>query len=44
MGEPMQGLVVQNISLYSFQVLIGSDLQEFAQLPFQQPMLVPASQ
>lgn len=44
MGVPIQGLVDQNISLPSSQVLIGNDLQELAQLPFQQPMLVPVSQ
>lgn len=42
MGSPMQGLVVQYIPLPSYEVLMGSDLQNIFWLLFQQPML-PAS-
>ncbi|XP_028742074.1 R3H domain-containing protein 2 isoform X9 [Peromyscus leucopus] len=44
MGGQMQGLVVQYTQLPSYQVPVGSDSQNVVQPPFQQPMLVPASQ
>ncbi|XP_028607899.1 R3H domain-containing protein 2 isoform X7 [Grammomys surdaster] len=44
MGGQMQGLVVQYTPLPSYQVPVGSDSQNVGQPPFQQPMLVPASQ
>uniref|UniRef100_I3ML03 R3H domain containing 2 n=1 Tax=Ictidomys tridecemlineatus TaxID=43179 RepID=I3ML03_ICTTR len=44
MGSQMQGLVVQYTPLPSYQVPVGSDSQNVVQPPFQQPMLVPASQ
>ncbi|XP_033296326.1 R3H domain-containing protein 2 isoform X15 [Orcinus orca] len=44
MGGQMQGLVVQYTPLPSYQVTVGNDSQNVVQPPFQQPMLVPASQ
>ncbi|XP_050019777.1 R3H domain-containing protein 2 isoform X6 [Alexandromys fortis] len=44
MGGQMQGLVVQYTPLPSYQVPVGSDSQNVVQPPFQQPMLVPATQ
>ncbi|XP_040088955.1 R3H domain-containing protein 2 isoform X1 [Oryx dammah] len=44
MGGQMQGLVVQYTPLPSYQVPVGNDSQNVVQSPFQQPMLVPASQ
>ncbi|XP_029810301.1 R3H domain-containing protein 2 isoform X18 [Suricata suricatta] len=44
MGAQMQGLVVQYTPLPSYQVSVGNDSQNVVQPPFQQPMLVPASQ
>ncbi|XP_040610679.1 R3H domain-containing protein 2 isoform X6 [Mesocricetus auratus] len=44
MGGQMQGLVVQYTPLPSYQVPVGSDSQNVVQPPFQQPVLVPASQ
>nr|XP_054094334.1 R3H domain-containing protein 2 isoform X14 [Callithrix jacchus]XP_054094335.1 R3H domain-containing protein 2 isoform X14 [Callithrix jacchus]XP_054094336.1 R3H domain-containing protein 2 isoform X14 [Callithrix jacchus]XP_054094337.1 R3H domain-containing protein 2 isoform X14 [Callithrix jacchus]XP_054094338.1 R3H domain-containing protein 2 isoform X14 [Callithrix jacchus]XP_054094339.1 R3H domain-containing protein 2 isoform X14 [Callithrix jacchus]XP_054094340.1 R3H domain-containin len=44
LGGQMQGLVVQYTPLPSYQVPVGSDSQNVVQPPFQQPMLVPASQ
>uniref|UniRef100_A0A452EJY2 R3H domain containing 2 n=1 Tax=Capra hircus TaxID=9925 RepID=A0A452EJY2_CAPHI len=44
MGGQMQGLVVQYTPLPSYQVPVGNDSQNVVQPPFQQPMLVPASQ
>lgn len=43
-GGQVQGLVVQYTPLPSYQVPVGSDSQNVVQPPFQQPMLVPASQ
>uniref|UniRef100_A0A4W2E9C2 R3H domain containing 2 n=1 Tax=Bos indicus x Bos taurus TaxID=30522 RepID=A0A4W2E9C2_BOBOX len=43
-GGQMQGLVVQYTPLPSYQVPVGIDSQNMVQPPFQQPMLVPASQ
>ncbi|XP_073939829.1 R3H domain-containing protein 2 isoform X11 [Castor canadensis] len=43
-GGQMQGLVVQYTPLPSYQVPVGSDSQNVVQPPFQQSMLVPASQ
>ena len=43
-GGQMQGLVVQYTPLPSYQVPVGNDSQNMVQPPFQQPMLVPASQ
>ncbi|XP_048217155.1 R3H domain-containing protein 2 isoform X5 [Perognathus longimembris pacificus] len=43
MGGQMQGLVVQYTPL-PYQVPVGNDSQNVVQPPFQQPMLVPASQ
>ncbi|XP_074126006.1 R3H domain-containing protein 2 isoform X8 [Sminthopsis crassicaudata] len=44
MGGQMQGLVVQYTPLPSYQVPVGNDSQNVVQQPFQQPVLVPASQ
>ncbi|XP_036721661.1 R3H domain-containing protein 2 isoform X20 [Balaenoptera musculus] len=44
MGGQMQGLVVQYTPLPSYQVPVGNDSQNVVQPPFQQPMLVTASQ
>lgn len=44
MGGQMQGLVVQYTPLPSYQVPVGSESQNVVQPPFQQPMLVSASQ
>ncbi|XP_032204628.1 R3H domain-containing protein 2 isoform X13 [Mustela erminea] len=44
MGGQMQGLVVQYTPLPSYQVPVGNDSQNVVQPPFQQPMLVSASQ
>ncbi|XP_023499629.1 R3H domain-containing protein 2 isoform X24 [Equus caballus] len=44
MGGQMQGLVVQYTPLPSYQVPVGNDSQNVVQPPFQQPVLVPASQ
>ncbi|KAF6119741.1 hypothetical protein HJG60_010161 [Phyllostomus discolor] len=44
MGGQMQGLVVQYTPLPSYQVPVGNDSQNVVQPPFQQPILVPASQ
>ncbi|XP_023590314.1 R3H domain-containing protein 2 [Trichechus manatus latirostris] len=44
LGGQMQGLVVQYTPLPSYQVPVGNDSQNVVQPPFQQPMLVPASQ
>ncbi|XP_076967243.1 R3H domain-containing protein 2 isoform X3 [Tamandua tetradactyla] len=44
MGGQMQGLVVQYTPLPSYQVPVGNDSQNVVQPPFQQPLLVPASQ
>ncbi|KAM5289125.1 R3H domain-containing protein 2 isoform 10-T10 [Ctenodactylus gundi] len=43
-GGQMQGLVVQYTPLPSYQVPVGNDSQNVVQPPFQQPMLVTASQ
>ncbi|XP_019513134.1 PREDICTED: R3H domain-containing protein 2 isoform X4 [Hipposideros armiger] len=43
-GGQMQGLVVQYTPLPSYQVPVGNDSQNVVQPPFQQPMLVSASQ
>ncbi|XP_075594082.1 R3H domain-containing protein 2 isoform X13 [Balearica regulorum gibbericeps] len=44
MGSQMQGLVVQYTPLPSYQVPVANDSQSVVQQPFQQPVLVPASQ
>ncbi|KAM5335887.1 R3H domain-containing protein 2 isoform 3-T6 [Glossophaga mutica] len=44
MGGQMQGLVVQYTPLPSYQVPVGNDSQNVVQPPFQQSILVPASQ
>ncbi|XP_051857391.1 R3H domain-containing protein 2 isoform X9 [Antechinus flavipes] len=44
MGGQMQGLVVQYTPLPSYQVSVGNESQNVVQQPFQQPVLVPASQ
>ncbi|XP_056653782.1 R3H domain-containing protein 2 isoform X7 [Monodelphis domestica] len=44
MGGQMQGLVVQYTPLSSYQVPVGNESQNVVQQPFQQPVLVPASQ
>ncbi|XP_068936076.1 R3H domain-containing protein 2 isoform X5 [Petaurus breviceps papuanus] len=44
MGGQMQGLVVQYTPLPSYQVPVGNESQNVVQQPFQQPVLVPASQ
>uniref|UniRef100_A0A803XTH0 R3H domain containing 2 n=1 Tax=Meleagris gallopavo TaxID=9103 RepID=A0A803XTH0_MELGA len=44
MGSQMQGLMVQYTPLPSYQVPVASDSQSVVQQPFQQPVLVPASQ
>uniref|UniRef100_A0A8C8RGY8 R3H domain-containing protein 2 n=1 Tax=Pelusios castaneus TaxID=367368 RepID=A0A8C8RGY8_9SAUR len=44
MGNQMQGLMVQYTALPSYQVPVASESQGVVQQPFQQPVLVPASQ
>ncbi|XP_063035245.1 LOW QUALITY PROTEIN: R3H domain-containing protein 2-like [Melospiza melodia melodia] len=44
MGSQMQGLMVQYTALPSYQVPMASESQNVVQQPFQQPVLVPASQ
>ncbi|XP_054253108.1 R3H domain-containing protein 2 isoform X3 [Indicator indicator] len=44
MGGQMQGLMVQYTPLPSYQVPVGNESQSVVQQPFQQPVLVPASQ
>nr|XP_010308962.1 PREDICTED: R3H domain-containing protein 2 [Balearica regulorum gibbericeps] len=44
MGGQMQSLVVQYTPLPSYQVPVANDSQSVVQQPFQQPVLVPASQ
>ncbi|NXO05207.1 R3HD2 protein, partial [Rhinopomastus cyanomelas] len=44
MGSQMQGLMVQYTPLPSYQVPVASESQGVVQQPFQQPVLVPASQ
>ncbi|NWI84333.1 R3HD2 protein, partial [Pitta sordida] len=44
MGNQMQGLMVQYTPLPSYQVPMASESQSVVQQPFQQPVLVPASQ
>ncbi|NXW41344.1 R3HD2 protein, partial [Nyctiprogne leucopyga] len=44
MGSQMQGLMVQYTPLPSYQVPVASESQSVVQQPFQQPVLVPASQ
>ncbi|KFP33987.1 R3H domain-containing protein 2, partial [Colius striatus] len=44
MGGQMQSLMVQYTPLPSYQVPVGSESQNVVQQPFQQPVLVPASQ
>ncbi|NXK74685.1 R3HD2 protein, partial [Amazona guildingii] len=44
MGSQMQGLMVQYTPLPSYQVPMASESQSVVQQPFQQPVLVPASQ
>ncbi|NXN00166.1 R3HD2 protein, partial [Sylvia borin] len=44
MGNQMQGLMVQYTPLPSYQVPMASESQNVVQQPFQQPVLVPASQ
>ncbi|KFO55914.1 R3H domain-containing protein 2, partial [Corvus brachyrhynchos] len=44
MGSQMQGLMVQYTPLPSYQVPMASESQNVVQQPFQQPVLVPASQ
>ncbi|EPQ02179.1 R3H domain-containing protein 2 [Myotis brandtii] len=43
-GGQMQGLVIQYTPLPPYQVPVGNDSQNVVQPPFQQPMMVPASQ
>ncbi|XP_074835499.1 R3H domain-containing protein 2 isoform X1 [Carettochelys insculpta] len=43
-GSQMQGLMVQYTALPSYQVPVASESQGVVQQPFQQPVLVPASQ
>ncbi|NXG41412.1 R3HD2 protein, partial [Psilopogon haemacephalus] len=43
-GSQMQGLMVQYTPLPSYQVPVANESQSVVQQPFQQPMLVPASQ
>ncbi|NXF84748.1 R3HD2 protein, partial [Eubucco bourcierii] len=43
-GSQMQGLMVQYTPLPSYQVPVANDSQSVVQQPFQQPVLVPASQ
>ncbi|KAM6307984.1 R3H domain-containing protein 2 isoform 3-T4 [Podargus strigoides] len=44
MGGQMQGLMVQYTPLPSYQVPVANESQSVVQQPFQQPVLVPASQ
>ncbi|XP_074989684.1 R3H domain-containing protein 2 isoform X16 [Calonectris borealis] len=44
MGSQMQGLMVQYTPLPSYQVPVANESQSVVQQPFQQPVLVPASQ
>ncbi|NXB52981.1 R3HD2 protein, partial [Leucopsar rothschildi] len=44
MGSQMQGLMVQYTPLPSYQVPMANESQNVVQQPFQQPVLVPASQ
>ncbi|NWU92413.1 R3HD2 protein, partial [Upupa epops] len=44
MGGQMQGLMVQYTPLPSYQVPVANESQGVVQQPFQQPVLVPASQ
>ncbi|NXK43154.1 R3HD2 protein, partial [Piprites chloris] len=44
MGSQMQGLMVQYTPLPSYQVPMANESQSVVQQPFQQPVLVPASQ
>ncbi|NXT00498.1 R3HD2 protein, partial [Jacana jacana] len=44
MGSQMQGLMVQYSPLPSYQVPVANESQNVVQQPFQQPVLVPASQ
>ncbi|KFW62409.1 R3H domain-containing protein 2, partial [Pygoscelis adeliae] len=44
MGGQMQSLMVQYTPLPSYQVPVASESQSVVQQPFQQPVLVPASQ
>ncbi|XP_010295605.1 PREDICTED: R3H domain-containing protein 2 [Phaethon lepturus] len=44
MGSQMQGLMVQYTPLPSYQVPVASESQSVVQQPFQQSVLVPASQ
>ncbi|XP_009878428.1 PREDICTED: R3H domain-containing protein 2 [Charadrius vociferus] len=44
MGSQMQGLMVQYSPLPSYQVPVANESQSVVQQPFQQPVLVPASQ
>ncbi|NXI99803.1 R3HD2 protein, partial [Psophia crepitans] len=44
MGNQMQGLMVQYTPLPSYQVPVANESQSVVQQPFQQPVLVPASQ
>ncbi|XP_039370229.1 R3H domain-containing protein 2 isoform X2 [Mauremys reevesii] len=44
MGNQMQGLMVQYTALPSYQVPVASESQGVVQQPFQQPVLVSASQ
>ncbi|XP_025933976.1 R3H domain-containing protein 2 isoform X8 [Apteryx rowi] len=44
MGSQMQGLMVQYTPLPSYQVPVANESQNVVQQPFQQPVLVPASQ
>ncbi|KFV63023.1 R3H domain-containing protein 2, partial [Dryobates pubescens] len=44
LGGQMQSLMVQYTPLPSYQVPVGSESQSVVQQPFQQPVLVPASQ
>ncbi|KGL77196.1 R3H domain-containing protein 2, partial [Tinamus guttatus] len=44
MGSQIQGLMVQYTPLPSYQVPVANESQNVVQQPFQQPVLVPASQ
>ncbi|XP_038234745.2 R3H domain-containing protein 2 isoform X10 [Dermochelys coriacea] len=44
MGSQMQGLMVQYTALPSYQVPVANESQGVVQQPYQQPVLVPASQ
>ncbi|KFP04743.1 R3H domain-containing protein 2, partial [Calypte anna] len=44
MGSQMQGMMVQYTPLPSYQVPVANESQSVVQQPFQQPVLVPASQ